>query len=68
MSILLHLIISSPAQACANTVIKTSTGVYLEKYGDHFNIYVVVAVTNCTSILVVYPVVIDHFFPSTGMC
>ena len=40
----------------------------MEKYGDHFNIDVLVAVTNCTSILGVYSVVIDHFFPSTGMC
>ena len=40
----------------------------MEKYGDHFNIYVVVAVTNCTSIVGVFPVAIDHFFPSTGMC
>ena len=40
----------------------------MEKYGDDFNIDVLVAVTNCTSILGVYSVVIDHFFPSTGMC
>ena len=40
----------------------------MEKYGNHFNIDVLVAVTNCTSIKVVYSVVIDHFFPSTGMC
>ena len=40
----------------------------MEKYGYHFNIYVVVAVTNCTSIVGVFPVAIDHFFPSTGMC
>ena len=38
------------------------------KYGDHLNIYVLVAVTNCTSIIGVYSVVIDLFFPSTGMC
>ena len=37
-------------------------------YGDHFNIGVLVAVTNIYSIIGVYPVVIDHFFPSTGMC
>ena len=40
----------------------------MEIYGDHFIIDVLVAVTNCTSILGVYSVVIDHFFPSTGMC
>ena len=40
----------------------------MDKYGDHFNIDVFVALTNCTSIIGVYPVVIDHFFPSTGMC
>ena len=40
----------------------------MEKYGDHFNISVLVAVTNCSSIVRVYPVAIDHFFPSTGMC
>ena len=40
----------------------------MEKNGDHFNTDVLVAVTNCTSILGVYSVVIDHFFPSTGMC
>ena len=40
----------------------------MEKYGDHFNIDVLVAATNCTSIVGVYTVVIDHFFPSTGMC
>ena len=40
----------------------------MEKYGDHFDISVLVAVTNCSSIVGVYPVVIDHFFPSTGMC
>ena len=40
----------------------------MEKNGDHINIDVPVAVTNCTSIVGVYPVVIDHFFPSTGMC
>ena len=40
----------------------------MEKYGDHFNISVFVAVTNCSSIVGVYLVVIDHFFPSTGMC
>ena len=39
----------------------------MEKYGDHFKIDVFVAVTNCTSIIGVYPVVIDHFFPSTGV-
>ena len=63
-----QLIISSQTQACANTVILINTGMYMEKYGDHFNIYVLVAVTNCTSIVGVYTVVIDHFFPSTGMC
>ena len=40
----------------------------MEKYGDHFNIDVLVAVTYCYSIAGVYPVVIDHFLPSTGMC
>ena len=40
----------------------------MEKYGDHFIIYVFVAVTNCTSIVGVYPVVIYLFFPSTDMC
>ena len=40
----------------------------MEKYGDHFSIDVLVAVTNFTSMLVVYFVVIVHFFPSTGMC
>ena len=40
----------------------------METYGDHFNIDVLVAVTNISSIVGVYPVVIDHFFPSTGMC
>ena len=40
----------------------------MEKYGDHFNIDVLVALTNCTSIIEVYSVVIEHFFPSTGMC
>ena len=40
----------------------------MAKYGDHFNIDVHVAMTNCTSIVGVYSVVIDHFFPSTGMC
>ena len=42
----------------------------MEEYGNHLNIHVLVAVTNCTCILGVYPVVIviDHFFPSTGMC
>ena len=35
----------------------------MEKYEDHFNIDVLVAVTNCTSIVGVYTVVIDHFFP-----
>ena len=40
----------------------------MEKYGDHFNIGVFVAVTNCYSIVGVFSVVIDHFFPSTGMC
>ena len=40
----------------------------MEKYGDHFNIGVLVAVSNCTSIIGVYSVVIDHFFPSIGMC
>ena len=39
----------------------------MERYGDHFNIGVLVAVSNCTSIIGVYSVVIDHFFPSTGM-
>ena len=39
----------------------------MEKYGDHFKIDVPVALTNCSSIVEVYPVVIDHFFPSTGM-
>ena len=57
-----------PRTACANTIIEISTGVYMEKYGDHFNIDVLVAVTRCTSTIVVYSVVIDHFFPSTGMC
>ena len=40
----------------------------MEKYGDHFNIGVLVAVSNCTSIIGVYSVVIifmanyeDHF-------
>ena len=37
-------------------------------YEDHFNIDVLVALTNCTSIIEIYSVVIDHFFPSTGMC
>ena len=40
----------------------------MEKYEDHFTIDVLVAVINCTSIIGVYSVVIDHFFPSTGMC
>ena len=40
----------------------------MEKYGDHFNTDVLVAVTNFYSIIVVLSVVIDHFFPSTGMC
>ena len=40
----------------------------MERYGDHFNIDVLVTVTNCTSIIGVYPVVIDLIFPSTGMC
>ena len=40
----------------------------MEKYGDHFNNGVLVAVTNCTSIIGVYSVVIDHFIPSTGTC
>ena len=40
----------------------------MEKYRDHFNTDVLVAVTNYTSIIVIYSVVIDHFFPSTGMC
>ena len=40
----------------------------MEKYLDHFNIDVLVVVTNCYSIVVFNPVVIDHFFPSTGMC
>ena len=40
----------------------------MEKYGDHFNIDVFVAVTNCYSIKVANTVVIDHFFRSTGMC
>ena len=40
----------------------------MAKYGDHLNIDVLVAVTNCTSSIGVCPVVIDHFFPSTGMC
>ena len=40
----------------------------MEKYGDHFTIDVLVALTNCTSIIGVYSVVIDHFFPSTAMC
>ena len=40
----------------------------MENYGDHFNIGVLVVVTNCTSIIRVFSVVIDHFFPSTGMC
>ena len=40
----------------------------MEKYLDHFNIGVLVVVTNCSIIVIVYPVVIDHFFPSTGMC
>ena len=39
----------------------------MERY-YHFNIDVLVVVTNFTSILGVYSVVIDHFFPSTGMC
>ena len=38
----------------------------MEKYGDHFNIDVLVAETNCTSVIGVYSVVIDHFFPSIG--
>ena len=40
----------------------------MEKYRDHFNIDVLVAVTSCYSIVGVYSIVIDHFFPSTGMC
>ena len=40
----------------------------MEKYGDHFNIDVLVAVTSCYSIVGVYSIVIDHFFPSTGIC
>ena len=40
----------------------------MEKYGYNYNIEFLVAVTNCTSIIGVYTVVIDHFFPSTGMC
>ena len=40
----------------------------MEKYGEYFNIEGLVALTNCTSIIGVYSVVIDHFFPSTGMC
>ena len=40
----------------------------MEKYGDHFNIGVLVAVSNCISTIGVYSVVIDHFLPSTGMC
>ena len=39
----------------------------MENYGDLFNIGVLVVATNCTSIVEVFPVVIDHFFPSTGM-
>ena len=40
----------------------------MEKYGDLYNIDVLVALTNCTSIIGVFSVVIDHFFPSTGLC
>ena len=40
----------------------------MERYGDHFNIGVLVAVSNCTSIIGVYSVVFYHFFLSTGMC
>ena len=40
----------------------------MENYGDHFNIGVLAVVGNCTSIIRVFSVVIDHFFPSTGMC
>ena len=40
----------------------------MEKYGDHFNIDNFVALINCTSIIGVYSVVTDHFFPSTGIC
>ena len=40
----------------------------MAKYGDYLNIDVLVAVANCTSSIGVYFVVIDHFFPSTGMC
>ena len=40
----------------------------MEKFGDHFNIGVLIAVSNCTSIIGVYSVVMDHFFSSTGMC
>ena len=40
----------------------------MEKYGDHFNNDVIVTLTNCTNIIGVFFVVIDHFSPSTGMC
>ena len=40
----------------------------METYGDHFKVGVLVVVTNCYSIVVTYTVVINHFFPSTGMC
>ena len=40
----------------------------METYGDHFNIDVLAAVTNISSIVGVFPVAIDPFFPSTGMC
>ena len=40
----------------------------MENYGDHFNIGVLAVVTNCSSIVGVFSFVIDHFFPSTGMC
>ena len=40
----------------------------MEKYGVHLIIGVLVAVSNCTSIIGVLSVVIDHCFPSTGMC
>ena len=35
----------------------------MEKYGDHFNIDVLVALTNCTCIIGVYSVVIGIFLP-----
>ena len=40
----------------------------MEKYGDHFNIDVLVALTNCICIIGVYSVVIGIFLPKPSMC